>query len=78
MTTTISRLYDSYDAASRAVKDLEAAGQGTALPINMVRTQQEVQASDQWPYHVSAPLVQIEKIGESAPALAARPAAPSA
>src|SRR5690242_16053260 len=26
MTTTISRLYDSYDAASRAVKDLEAAG----------------------------------------------------
>ena len=26
MTMTISRLYDSYDAASRAVRDLEAAG----------------------------------------------------
>ena len=26
MTVTISRLYDSYDAASRAVSDLEAAG----------------------------------------------------
>ena len=26
MSVTISRLYDSYDAASRAVRDLEGAG----------------------------------------------------
>jgi crotonobetainyl-CoA:carnitine CoA-transferase CaiB-like acyl-CoA transferase len=50
----------SWDAA-----DLEAAGQDAALPIVMVRSQDEFQASDQWPYHASAPLVHIEKIGDS-------------
>ena len=47
--------------------DLEAAGQDIALPINMVRTQEEFQASDHWRYHASAPLIQIEKIGDSEP-----------
>ncbi len=47
--------------------DLEAAGQAGDLPIVMVRTQEEFQASDQWPYHAATPLVHIEKIGESEP-----------
>jgi hypothetical protein len=47
--------------------DLEAAGQDAALPINMIRTQEEFQASDHWLYHASAPLIQIEKIGDSEP-----------
>jgi crotonobetainyl-CoA:carnitine CoA-transferase CaiB-like acyl-CoA transferase len=33
----------------------------------MVRTTEEFQASDHWNYHASAPLVHIEKIGESEP-----------
>jgi AraC-like DNA-binding protein len=47
--------------------DLEAAGQDIALPISMVRTQEEFAASDHWKYHAAAPLIQIEKIGESPP-----------
>jgi crotonobetainyl-CoA:carnitine CoA-transferase CaiB-like acyl-CoA transferase len=47
--------------------DLEAAGQDIALPISMVRTVEEFQASDHWRDHASTPLVQIEKIGESEP-----------
>ena len=47
--------------------DLEAAGQEAALPISMVRTEEEFQASDHWTYHASAPLIHIEKIGESEP-----------
>jgi crotonobetainyl-CoA:carnitine CoA-transferase CaiB-like acyl-CoA transferase len=47
--------------------DLEAAGQEAVLPISMVRTQEEFRASDHWTYHASAPLIHIEKIGESAP-----------
>jgi crotonobetainyl-CoA:carnitine CoA-transferase CaiB-like acyl-CoA transferase len=47
--------------------DLEAAGQEAALPISMVRTQEEFQASDHWKYHAAAPLVHIEKVGESEP-----------
>jgi crotonobetainyl-CoA:carnitine CoA-transferase CaiB-like acyl-CoA transferase len=47
--------------------DLEAAGQEIQLPITMVRTQEEYQASEQYKAHASTPLIQIEKIGESAP-----------
>jgi crotonobetainyl-CoA:carnitine CoA-transferase CaiB-like acyl-CoA transferase len=47
--------------------DLEAAGQEAVLPISMVRTQEEFQASDHWQYHASTPLIHIEKIGESEP-----------
>lgn len=47
--------------------DLEAAGQDIALPINMIRTREEFQASGHWRYHASAPLIQIEKIGDSEP-----------
>jgi hypothetical protein len=62
-------VYDQMAQATRSwdAADLEAAGQGAALPVHVVRTQEEFQASDQWPYHTSAPLVHIEKIGESAP-----------
>jgi crotonobetainyl-CoA:carnitine CoA-transferase CaiB-like acyl-CoA transferase len=58
----MARVTRQWDAA-----DLEAAGQDIALPISMVRTQEEFAASDHWKYHAAAPLVQIEKIGESAP-----------
>ena len=47
--------------------DLEAAGQEIQLPITMVRTQAEYRASEQYKAHASTPLIQIEKIGESAP-----------
>jgi crotonobetainyl-CoA:carnitine CoA-transferase CaiB-like acyl-CoA transferase len=62
-------VYDQMAQATRSwdAADLEAVGQGAALPVHVVRTQEEFQASDQWPYHASAPLVHIEKIGESAP-----------
>ncbi|MHB8233745.1 MAG: CoA transferase, partial [Solirubrobacteraceae bacterium] len=52
----------NWDAA-----DLEAAGQEISLPISMVRTVEEFQASDHWRDHASAPLIQIEKIGDSEP-----------
>jgi hypothetical protein len=58
----MARVTRHWDAA-----DLEAAGQDIALPISMVRTQEEFQASDHWKYHAAAPLIQIEKFGESAP-----------
>lgn len=47
--------------------DLEAVGQEAVLPISMIRTQEEFQASDHWQYHASTPLIYIEKIGESEP-----------
>jgi crotonobetainyl-CoA:carnitine CoA-transferase CaiB-like acyl-CoA transferase len=64
-------VYDQMAQATRTwdAADLEAAGQDAALPIVMIRSQEEFQASDQWPYHVSAPLVHIEKIGDSPPEL---------
>ncbi len=47
--------------------DLEAAGQEIQLPISMVRTQAEYRASEQYAYHADTPMIQIEKIGDSAP-----------
>ncbi len=58
----MARVARQWDAA-----DLEAAGQDTALPISMVRTQEEFAASDHWRYHAATPLIRIEKIGESDP-----------
>jgi crotonobetainyl-CoA:carnitine CoA-transferase CaiB-like acyl-CoA transferase len=58
----LAQVARKWDAA-----DLEAAGQAGDLPITMVRTQEEFQASDQWQYHAATPLVHIEKIGESEP-----------
>jgi crotonobetainyl-CoA:carnitine CoA-transferase CaiB-like acyl-CoA transferase len=58
----MARVARQWDAA-----DLESAGQDAVVPISMVRTQEEFQASDHWKYHASAPLIQIEKIGESEP-----------
>jgi crotonobetainyl-CoA:carnitine CoA-transferase CaiB-like acyl-CoA transferase len=62
-------VYDQMAQATRLwdAADLEAAGQDAALPVVMVRSQEEFQASDQWRYHVSTPLVHIEKIGDSPP-----------
>jgi crotonobetainyl-CoA:carnitine CoA-transferase CaiB-like acyl-CoA transferase len=62
-------VYDQMAQATRRwdAAELEAEGQGAALPVAMVRTREEFEASDQWPYHVSTPPVYIEKIGESAP-----------
>jgi len=62
-------VYDQMVQATRSwdAADLEAAGQDAALPIVMVRSQDEFQASDQWSYHASAPLMHIEKIGDSPP-----------
>jgi crotonobetainyl-CoA:carnitine CoA-transferase CaiB-like acyl-CoA transferase len=47
--------------------DLESAAQDAGLPIVMVRTQEEYQATEQYNAHAGLPLIQIEKIGESAP-----------
>ncbi|WP_238016107.1 CoA transferase [Dactylosporangium sp. AC04546] len=58
----LAQVARQWDAA-----DLEAAGQELVLPISMVRTEEEFRASDHWRYHATAPLIQIEKIGESEP-----------
>ena len=58
----LAQVARTWDAA-----DLEAAGQDISLPISMVRTLEEFQASDHWRDHASTPLVHIEKIGESEP-----------
>jgi crotonobetainyl-CoA:carnitine CoA-transferase CaiB-like acyl-CoA transferase len=45
----------------------EAIGNSMMVPITKVRTQEEFQASEHWPYHISTPLIHIEKVGDSAP-----------
>jgi len=62
-------VYDQMVQATRSwdAADLEAAGQDAALPVVMVRSEDEFKASEQWRYHASAPLVHIEKIGDSPP-----------
>ncbi len=47
--------------------DLEAAAMDAMVPITMIRTQKEFQATEQWEHHVGTPLIHIEKIGDSAP-----------
>ena len=47
--------------------DLEAAAQDAAVPLVMCRTRKEFQSTEQYQCHASAPLIHIEKIGDSAP-----------
>ncbi len=47
--------------------ELEAMGNAAMIPITKVRTQEEFQASEHWPEHISTPLIHIEKIGDSPP-----------
>jgi len=58
----LSQAARKWDAA-----DLEAAGQDMSLPVSMIRTFEEFEASDHWRDHAATPLVQIEKIGDSEP-----------
>ncbi|PHS35872.1 MAG: hypothetical protein COB07_12870 [Sulfurovum sp.] len=51
----------------RTADDWEATGNSAMLPITKVRTQKEFQESEHWPYHINTPIINIEKIGDSAP-----------
>jgi crotonobetainyl-CoA:carnitine CoA-transferase CaiB-like acyl-CoA transferase len=42
-------------------------GNAAMIPITKIRTQKEFQETEQWPYHISTPIIHIEKIGDSAP-----------
>ena len=48
-------------------EDLEKAGQDAAVPICVVRTPEEYQATEQYKHHAGTPLINIEKIGDSKP-----------
>jgi crotonobetainyl-CoA:carnitine CoA-transferase CaiB-like acyl-CoA transferase len=45
--------------------ELEAMGNSAMVPITKVRTPEEFEASEQWPYHISTPLIHIEKVADS-------------
>jgi len=47
--------------------ELENAAQDAGVPLVMCRTRKEYQSTEQYQRHSSAPLIHIEKIGESAP-----------
>jgi crotonobetainyl-CoA:carnitine CoA-transferase CaiB-like acyl-CoA transferase len=47
--------------------DLELACQRAGTPVTMVRTQDEYRAEEQFSHHAGAPLIEIEKIGDSEP-----------
>ncbi len=47
--------------------DLENAAQDASVPIVMCRTRQEFEATEQYKHNRAAPLIHIEKIGDSAP-----------
>ena len=47
--------------------ELEAMGNSAMLPITNVRTQKEFQASEHWDSHVTTPLIDIKKVGDSDP-----------
>jgi crotonobetainyl-CoA:carnitine CoA-transferase CaiB-like acyl-CoA transferase len=49
--------------------ELEAAAQALGLPINLIRSQKEFRATEQFAVAKELPLIHIEKIGESAPEL---------
>ena len=62
----------SLDALKQAAlkwdaEDLEAAAMDVQVPITMIRTQKEFQATEQWEHHAATPLIHIEKIGDSDP-----------
>ncbi|CAO3569052.1 unnamed protein product [Mortierella alpina] len=47
--------------------DLENAAQDASVPLAVCRTRKEYQASEQYQRHAAAPLIHIEKIGDSPP-----------
>jgi len=47
--------------------ELEKAAQDAAVPCVMIRTPEEYAASEQYQHHAAAPLIKIEKIGNSKP-----------
>ena len=47
--------------------DLEKAAQDAAVPLAMIRTREEYQATEQGQIHAATPLIKIEKIGDSDP-----------
>jgi crotonobetainyl-CoA:carnitine CoA-transferase CaiB-like acyl-CoA transferase len=63
--------YDADQLAAASIKhtadELEAMGNAVTVPITKVRTREEFEASDQWPYHISTPLINITKVGDSKP-----------
>lgn len=48
-------------------EELEKAAQDAAVPLVMIRTREEYEATEQGRVHAAAPLIHIEKIGESDP-----------
>jgi crotonobetainyl-CoA:carnitine CoA-transferase CaiB-like acyl-CoA transferase len=51
----------------REALELEGAGAVVQVPLHMIRTKEEWEASEQGGVHAETPLIQIEKIGESDP-----------
>ena len=47
--------------------DLEKAAQDAAVPLVMIRTRKEYEATEQYKHNAEAPLIKIEKIGDSDP-----------
>ena len=58
----LERATRKWDAA-----DLENAAQDAGVPLVICRTSKEFRATDQYQRHASAPLIHIEKIGDSEP-----------
>lgn len=48
-------------------EDLEKAAQDAAVPLTMIRTPEEYAAAEQYQHNAIAPLIKIEKIGDSDP-----------
>ncbi len=48
-------------------QDLENAAQDAGVPLAICRTREEYEATEQYQHHAATPLIQIEKIGDSAP-----------
>ncbi len=47
--------------------DLENAAQDASVPLVVCRTRKEYEETEQYQHHAAAPLIHIEKIGDSAP-----------
>jgi crotonobetainyl-CoA:carnitine CoA-transferase CaiB-like acyl-CoA transferase len=62
-------LPDQLEEATRKwdAGDLEKAAQNAAVPLVMCRTREEYEATEQYRHNVQAPLIHIEKIGDSDP-----------
>jgi len=51
----------------RDALEMEAAGEAAQVPLQMIRTREEWNATEQGRIHAETPLIHIEKIGESDP-----------